>query len=143
MKVIFLKDVKGAGRSGEIKEVADGYAKNFLFPRKLAELATAEAIKEIEQKSERQKKEELALKEKVSELEKSDALEFELKTGEKGEVYGSVTREDIERKLEERGFKNIEARVVRPIKELGEHEIEISAGRGITGKIKINTSPAS
>lgn len=137
MKVIFLKDVKGTSRRGEVKEVSDGYAKNFLLPKGFAKPATEQVVKEIEKIRATEEKEVADFKERINQLEGMEMLEFRLKTGKKGETYGSVNKEEIENELKKRGFKNIEARLAKPIKELGEHEAEISIGRGITGKIKV------
>ncbi len=141
MKVIFLKDVKGTARRGEIREVSDGYAKNFLLPKGIAEPATGKAIGEINRANEAVQKEIDGFKEKIKRLEESGELEFKLKTGKKGEIYGSVTREDVERELKKKGFAHVEARLAKPIREAGRHEVEVSIGRGVTGKINISVNP--
>jgi large subunit ribosomal protein L9 len=141
MRVIFLKDVKGTGRRGEIKEVSDGYAKNFLLPKGIAEPATERAVGEINRANEAIKKVAEGFKDKIKKLEESARLEFKIKTGKKGEVYGSITNEDVEKELKSKGFGNIEARLAKPIKEIGDYEVEISIGRGVTGKIKISVIP--
>jgi len=141
MKVIFLKDVKGTGRRGEIREVSDGYAKNFLLPKSIAEPATERVIGEINRANAAAEKEAAEFKDKIKKLEEAGELEFKIKTGKKGEIYGSITREDIERELRNRGFGNVEAKLSKPIREIGKHEAEISIGRGVSGKIKISVSP--
>lgn len=141
MKVIFLKDVKGVGRRGEIKEVSDGYAKNFLLPKNIAEPATERVMGEINRANAAAEKEAAGFKDRIKKLEEAGELQFKLKTGKKGEIYGSITREDVERELKNKGFGHIEVKLAKPIKETGKHEVEISIGRGISGKINISVNP--
>ena len=137
MKIIFLKDVKNVGRRGEIKEVSDGYAKNFLLPRGIAKLATSEVINNINQARIAIENEVAKEKEKIKQLESEVKLEFKLKTGKKGEVYGSVTREEITKALRQKNYNDIEVLLQKPLKEIGGHAINISIGKGIVGKINI------
>jgi len=103
MKVIFLKDVKGKGKKGEVKEVADGYANNYLFKRGLAVEATEANLKKL--KAQKKKEEELArqqleeakrLKEKLEKL----TLEFTAKAGQGGRLFGSITAKQIAEQLQ-------------------------------------------
>ena len=142
MKVIFSQDVKNVGRRGEIKEVADGYAKNFLFARNLAKPASQNNIKEISQKKGLQEKEEESFKGKIELLKNSGILEFYIKTGSKGEVYSSVTKEDIEKELKKRGFNGVEVKLHKALRELGESEVEVSIGRGVIEKITVLVKPS-
>ncbi|MFA4999453.1 MAG: 50S ribosomal protein L9 [Parcubacteria group bacterium] len=139
MKIIFLKDIKNVGRTGDIKEVADGYAKNFLLPQKIAELATERTVRENNQKNIAVEKKIAELKEKL-EAVRNTPLAFHLNTGEKGEVYSSVTKEDITEELKKKGFGQVLIRLEKPIREIGEHEVEINIGKGVTGRIRINVS---
>jgi len=139
MKVIFLKDVKGTARQGEIKEVSLGYARNFLFPKKIASIATEQAVKEIARVKEDEKKQADDFRDKIKQIENMGAIEFKLKTGKKGEIYDSVTKEDIEKELEKRGFSHIEVRLLKPIREIGDQEVEITIGKGVAGKITVAT----
>lgn len=141
MKVIFLRDVKNVGRKGEIKEVADGYAKNFLLAKGLASPANQKNVRDVEQKAGSIEKEENEFKSRMESLRGSGALEFRLKMGSKGEVYSSVTKEDIEKELKKKGFNGVEARLQKPIRNLGEFEVEVSIGRGVTGKITVSVKP--
>lgn len=98
MKVIFLKDVKNVGKKFDVKNVSDGYARNFLFSQGLAKIATEEAIKSLEAQKAAALKEEEKNKSGLIALAKnleSREFEFKVKTGEKGEVFGSVNKEDI------------------------------------------------
>jgi large subunit ribosomal protein L9 len=139
MKVIFLKDVKGTARKGEIKEVSDGYARNFLIPRQIASIATDQVIREINQAKVADEKEAHDFKDKIKELESVGPIEFKLKTGKKGEIYDSVTKEEIEKELKKRGFDHVEVRLPKPIREIGSQEVEVTIGKGIVGKITVTT----
>ncbi len=142
MKVFFTQDVKGVGRKGEIKDVSDGYAKNFLIPRRLAAYATNAVIKESEDKT-FAKEERLSHEKKAAEdffaKTTETPLIFHIKTGKNGEIFGSITTNDIEKaiagKLAEHGMK-FKANLEKPIRSLGEQEIEIVFSSGIKGKIK-------
>lgn len=144
MKVIILEDIKGFAKKHDVKEVKGGYARNFLFPRNLAKPADGSALKELEKnKGEWEKKEKEArgkLAEIAKEIEK-DGLVFELKTGEKGEAFGSVSKEDIKKRIQDKG--NFEIILKHPIKSLGEHEVEIDLSRGIKAKLKISIKSAN
>ena len=143
MKIIFLKDLKNIGRRGEIKEVSDGYAKNFLLPRGIAELATTEIINNINQARISTEKEVAKKQEKIKQLENEVRLEFNLKTGKKGETYGSVTREDIIEALQQKNYNDIEVQLLKPLKQIGEHAVDISCGNNTTGKLNIVIKPES
>lgn len=140
MKVILLQDIKGIGRRFDIKEVKDGYARNFLLPKNLAEPAAPQALRRLmeakeKHAAEREKKIDL-LKEETKGLENA-VFGFKLPTGEKGSVFGSVTARDIENELRERGIRNVRVEIDKPLKTLGEHEIQIDLGEGLKTKIKI------
>lgn len=146
MRIIFLQDVQGVGRKFEIKEIKDGYARNFLLPRQLAAVATAEALKKLERQKEVWEKEKtlqlIRLKELAEGL-KGKILEFELKTGTKGEVFGSVTASDIKKTLGN-DFAGAKINLTKPLKELGEHAVSIdlgearlTGGQGIKAEVKI------
>lgn len=144
MKVLLIKDVKSLGKTGEIKEVKDGYGKNFLIGKGFAKLATEEVVAEWnEQKrlaAEAEAKEiaELtALKAKLETLEVSVAK----KLGDTGHLFGAVTKEDIANALETgHGIaidkKHIETK--KAIKMTGSHEADLKLGHGIHAKLNIN-----
>lgn len=151
MKVILLQDVKGLGNKYDIKNAADGYARNFLLPRKLARIATPDVIKELEvQKSIWQKQEE-ETKDKLEFSAKTLAnqeFRFSVKTGDKGEVFGSVSKDDIKRAIlaliSNSQFpisNSVEVDLKRPIKKLGESQMEINLGKGIKTSIKVIAEP--
>jgi large subunit ribosomal protein L9 len=142
MKVILLEDIKNVGRRHEIKSVSDGYARNMLFPKKLAVLATLEEMKKIEKEKIVLVTEEKELIAKLKVITDGEPIKFYLKTGDKGEIYTSIKAEDIEEELKKRGFENIKVRLDKPIKNLGLFEVEIRWQKGIGGKIKISAEPS-
>lgn len=136
MKVLLLQDIKGLGGRHDVKNVSDGYARNFLIPRKLAVIINEKALK---MKADLQLKENQALK---ARRDKADAIEkeefkFTLKMGEGGEIFDSIKKEDIKKALSEKGFGEFEVLLDKPIRSLGEHQVEIDFRRGIRGKMKI------
>ena len=143
MKVIFLQDVRKLGKRGDVKDVPDGYARNFLFPNRLAEPATGVALKKLETHRAEVEKEDAALRghlEALSRRIRETAIRFELSQGKDGSVFGSVNKDSILSALREQGLvtkERVEVHLDRPIKEFGEHIVEISLKKGITVKLKI------
>jgi len=144
MKVILLKDVAKVGRKGEVKEVSEGYANNFLIKTGAARLATAELQQKAEADAEtakaRQEKQTGQLKQLKSVLEKQ-TFSLKVKVGDKGQVFGGIHEKDIAAAINSQTVGNIEKNQIQGlhgIKTLGEHEIEIKLGRGITAKTKLN-----
>jgi len=142
MKVILLQDIENLGKKDDIKNVANGYARNFLFPKKLAKLAAKEAIEELEKQKELEaKKAEEELK-KIEELvSQIDGLEFEVieKIDENGKLYGSINEVRISKILKEKGFdiKKKQIKIPQPIKELGESPVTILFDHGLEAEIKL------
>lgn len=141
MRVLFLKDVKGLARKGEIKEVSEGYARNFLFQKKIAEIATDSGVKKVAEtrKALREKEERELQRFQKTALELKEII-FEFKKKANGEeIYGSVTAKDIERMIEEK--LKVPANVVleHPLKKVGVHEVALKLGGKLpaTTRIKI------
>ncbi|HET7577828.1 MAG TPA: 50S ribosomal protein L9 [Bacillales bacterium] len=143
MKVIFLKDVKGKGKQGEVKNVSDGYARNYLFPKKLAEEATSgnlNALK-VQQKKERQKAENEfeaaeALKEKIEKL----TVEIKAKSGEGGRLFGSVTSKQIAEQLKKQKVK-VDKRKIEldePIRSLGYTKVPVKVHHDVTAVVNVH-----
>jgi large subunit ribosomal protein L9 len=140
MKVILKQDVKDLGKVGEMVSVASGYARNFLFPRKLAAEATEKRVKEFEHwkrvADSRQKK---AQAERKSMLEKIAGLQlvFKLNAGEEDKLFGSVTNKDISDELEKQGHVVDKRDIIlpEPIKVLGQHKAIIKLGEGLEQEI--------
>lgn len=141
MKIILLADVKNLGRKGEVKETSDGYARNFLFPKKLAQTATPEIVKQAEaQEKQRREKEAEEIGKKKKLAESLHGKKFVLKAKDKkGKLFGSITAKQISEKLAENGFVIWEKclNISKPIKELGEHKIKIDLGDGIVAEFDL------
>lgn len=145
MRIILLRDVPGAGKKGEIKTVQDGYGRNFLVPRGLAKIATEEVVREAgaRQAQEARRQEERLLSNRVAaERLESVKFTFAVKAGEKGEVWSPVGAKEIEAALEEKGFKGVEVKLERPLKQLGAHRITVDLGLGVSASITIELTPA-
>lgn len=146
MKVILKQDVKGSGKKGDIIEVSDGYAKNFLLKKGLAEIATANGINEAMQKraaDEYHRAETIkALKAQAAELN-GKTVDVHIRTGENGRVFGSVTTANIATALSEIGYEIDKKKISTKenIKNVGTAEAEIRFMEGVTAKIKVNVLP--
>lgn len=142
MKVIFLKDVKGQGKKNEIKEVSDGYGKNFLINKGLAVLATPTSLKRLNQeKTENQQKIELEKQQalKIKEQLNNISLKFKVKTGEHDKVFGSVSPKQIVSELKNKGF-NIDKKMLKSTENLsylGFHNVEVELYKGIDATLKV------
>ena len=142
MKIILLQDVEELGKKGDVKNVADGYARNFLFPKKLAMFATEEAIAELEKQKELEaQKAEAELKKVEEVVSKIDRLEIDVptKVDEQGKLYGSINEVKIIQILKEKGFdiKKKQIKIPQPIKETGEYPITIIFDHGLEAEVKL------
>lgn len=142
MKVILLQDVENVGKKGDVKNVANGYARNFLFPKKLAKLATKQAIEELEKQKELEaKKAEKELKAVQETVSKVDGLEIEMpvRIDEEGKLYGSVNEVEITKTLKAKGFeiKKNQIKIPQPIKEIGEYIVLILFDHNLEAEIKL------
>ena len=148
MKVILLKDVKGLGKSGELVNAKDGYARNFLLPKNVAIEATKENLakwkqeqKELKKQEEAEKAEALSIKEK---LEKT-TVEFKSKAGENGKLFGSITSKDIAEKLKKEYKIEVDRRKIEMddnIKELGATNVIVRVYPEITASLKVKVIEA-
>lgn len=142
MKVILIQDVEDLGKKYEIKEVKDGYARNFLLPQKLAKPATKQALKWLEdQKANIEKEAEEDLK-KAQELASNiDGLEvnIQIKVGEEGQLFESINNQKIAEKLKEMGFevKKSQIKLENPIKELGEFSVKVNLDHNLEVEITV------
>lgn len=143
MQVIFIKDVKGTGKIGEIKEVKDGYAQNFLIKKGYAIVASPANLEKLKQENqakekqaEQQKKEALKLK---TTLEKV-ILTFKVKTGDKDKVFGSVSVKQIKEALHEIGYDIDKSKIeiTDSLTSLGFHYIQVELYKDIYAKIKVH-----
>lgn len=138
MKVVLLKDIKGTGKRDDIITVSDGYARNFLFPQKLAAEATPGALKEIERKraaSDAREAEKLAQAKARAESLKDKVINLQVKCGSQGRLYGSVTTAEIAEALEAQHGVTVDKRkieITEPIKEVGDKKISVWLYNGVT-----------
>jgi large subunit ribosomal protein L9 len=144
MKVVFLEDVPSVARSGEIKEVAYGYARNFLIPKKLALIANSAAIKLAEARCRAKARQQAETEAELQELAKQiDGKEITLKAraGSKDRLYGSITSADIAGELEKSDGIVVDKRKIdleEHIHQLGSYDITVRLGSDITPKVKVN-----
>ena len=146
MKVILLKDLKGTGKKGEVVNVSDGYARNFLFPKGVAKEATDGNIKVLkEQKTAQKIKEDNELEESKELAKKMGELTIMLfsKAGEGGRLFGSVTSKDIAEALNKKHGIKIDKRKIlmdEPIKVLGATNVKIKVHPEVTAQIKVQVN---
>lgn len=141
MKILLLQDVRGLGRKYEIKNVSDGYARNFLISKKLAVPADEKAMKmkgEFDAQNQKTIQEYQDMVRKLTD----ETLELSVKTGARGEVFGSVTAADITNVLRAKGFADGEAVLSKPLRTLGEHRVEVRFGKGVKGEVLVILKPA-
>ena len=142
MEVILKEDVEKLGSEGEVVEVADGYARNFLFPRGLAVRATKGKIKQLKHKRKKKKQKE---SERIEEAKKmADKLEeqkfqFPVKAGENGRLFGSVTTKDIAEEVNGSGYEidKKEIDLDDNIKSLGIHKVPVKIYKNVSADLKI------
>ena len=144
MKVVLTRDVKDLGTAGQVKEVSDGYARNFLFPRKLAIPATAAALKQVEAR------EQAVVKREAREEQQARALAQRLKdqpirifpkVGEQGRLYGSVTAADVAEALSKQVGQPIDKRKIElhePIRQLGEFQVPFRVSRTVAVTLNVS-----
>lgn len=146
MKVIFLKDVKGQGKKGEVKNVSVGYARNYLLKNNLAIEATPGNLKSLEakkrktaQEEQKEKEEAMDLKDKLAEL----TVEIKAKAGEGGRLFGSITNKQISETLKkEHGYK-VDRRKIeldQPIRALGYTTVPVKLHPEVSGSVKVHVS---
>lgn len=142
MKVIFLKDVKGVASAGDIKDVKEGYAQNFLFKKNLAVVANDANMKNLEkQKALIKEKEENRLKDakNLAEKLKTIKISFVRKVGDTGRLYGAVTSQEISDAIKEQGIE-LDKKLLDlkdPIKEAGCHEVKVNIFKDIKSSVKV------
>ena len=143
MKVILLDAVTKVGRRGEVRDVSDGYARNFLIPKKLALSATAGNLKNLEHikrqqdaKADRIKADAEALRTKIEAL----VYEERRQASEEGKLFGSVTSQDVADFLGTRGIPMDRKRITldEPIKALGEHVVSMRLHQDVTAQLRVN-----
>ncbi len=141
MKVVLLADVKGSGKKGELVNVSDGYARNFLFPRKLAKEANAQAMNELKNAEEAKAykiKTETEAAKKAAELLEGKTVKMTAKAGQGGRLFGSITAKEIAEAIKSQFKLEIDKRKISvdgDIKAFGSYSCEIKLYAGITAKL--------
>ena len=143
MKVVLTKDVANLGSAGEVKEVADGYARNYLMPKGFAVLATKGLIKQAQERMEAQRKRDLKARndaEGLAQRINGQTLRFTVRVGELDRLYGSITNVDIAEKLASQIGADIDRRRVElgdPIKRAGVYSVVVNLGHGLEPRINV------
>jgi large subunit ribosomal protein L9 len=148
MKVVFLEEVEGTARTGDVKNVADGFARNFLLPRKLAAPATDHYINIAHAKAGKEARRQDRLDDEarthlLSKIE-GKSIRIEVRVGEQGKLFGSVTGRDIAEALQEATRVELEHRQIslkEPIRELGTHEVPVKLTRNVIANVTVQVDP--
>ena len=147
MKIILTRDVPNIGQAGDVKDVATGYARNYLIPRGLAMKATSGALKEFErhQDAEASREERLAARaEMLAQRLSGIVLTFEAKASGKGRLFGSITTADITKALEREVGEKFDRRkhiLSEPIRQIGEHIVSVRLSADIVAEVKAVVKP--
>jgi len=148
MKVVFMEEVEGTARVGEIKNVADGFARNYLLPRKLAAPATDHYVAIAQARAEKEARRQTRLDEEASTYlvpkMEGASVTIEVRVGEQGKLFGSVTGRDIAEALQEATGVELEHKQVdlrQPIRELGSHEVTVNLTRNVPVQVMVNVEP--
>lgn len=147
MKVILLKDVKGKGKKGEVKEVPEGYARNYLFKHNLAVEASKGNMKSLEKKKESEEKQaqqELEDAKKMKKELEDMSVELSAKAGDGGRLFGAVTNKQIAEELKKVGYK-IDKRKIEmddPIRSLGYTNVNVKIHPDVTATVKVHVKEA-
>ena len=142
MRVVFLQDVPRVAKAGEIKEVADGYARNFLIPKKLALLARPQAMLQLETRGKTEAREDTELAALAQQIEGKE-VNIKAKAGAKDRLYGSITSADIAAELGKSTGLVIDKRKIEleePIRHLGSYEVAIRLAKDIVPRIKVSVT---
>ncbi len=143
MKVVLLEDIRGTGKKGELVNVSDGYARNFLFPRKLAKEADAQAMTEL-RNAEQSRLHKIAVETAQAEENKKklegQTLNMTAKAGQGGRLFGSVTSKEIANEIKQKYGLNVDKRKIvldSDIKAFGTYNCEVKLYTGISANIKV------
>ena len=143
MKVVFLQDVPNVAKAGDVKEVADGYSRNFLLPKKLAVAATTAEIKKLELERQADARRQIRSDqeaEALAQVLKDTTVVIKVRAGSKERLYGSVTSSDIAREIKRLTRQEIDKRkieLVNPIRQLGSYQASIKLTKDITATVNI------
>lgn len=144
--ILLEKDVPQVGQRGEVKQVAQGYALNFLVPKGYARLATPEIIAQVQQAKAKQQKahqQAVQMAQKLAKQLQDQTFEIQAKAGPEGKLFGSVGEKDILARLSQEGLEVDQVKLLsQPIKQVGEHRVELDLGHGQKAQLKIIVKPA-
>ncbi len=147
MKIILKQDVPNLGQEGDVEEVADGYARNYLIPKGMAIRATTGALKDFEHRQKVQAKKHQRMKKRAESLARrltAQTVTFEVKTGASGQLYGSITNADIAEALEEGIGEEIDKRDIplsEPIRDVGEHFVPVRLMEDVEPQVRVVVKP--
>ncbi len=148
MKVLLSQDVRSLGKVGDLVKVADGYARNYLIPRKMAMIATEQRVKEFKHLkgiAEAKKKKAVGIAKKSAEKLSGFTVTLKSQAGENDKLFGSVTNNDIANALSKGGF-NVDRHdivIAEPIKVLGQYRVKVKIATGIEAEVKVNVERES
>jgi large subunit ribosomal protein L9 len=149
MKVLFKKDVPDVAKAGQVKDVADGYARNFLIPRGFAIAATAGALKqvaEVEAVAARHKAEEEAAARTLKQRLEAEPIVLEAKAGSQGRLYGSITTADVATAIQRQLGATIDRReldIAEPVRHVGSFQVSARLHRGVVATVTLEVRAAS
>ena len=147
MKVVFLKDVQGVANGGDVKEVKNGFARNYLIPQNLATPATKDSLRRIEKlgkQADEQRLKTLADMKELAEQVDGAKLSVEMRAGASGRLYGSVTNTIVADKISDLTDRHIDRRTItipEPIRTVGKHELNVRLYPGVTASIDLTVHP--
>lgn len=142
MKVILLQDIKSMGKKGDVVNASDGYARNYLFPRNLAQEATTENLHIVNQKKENERKKKLAETEEAQALAeklKGKEIKLTVKCGENGRLFGAITNKDVADSIKKQYNIDVDKKkvVIDTIKQVGIYDVEVKLYAEISTKMKV------
>ena len=147
VKIILKEHVPNLGERGDVADVADGYARNYLIPQGMAVIATAGSVKDFEHRQEVQARKHERMKKRAETLARhltAQTLTFEVKTGETGQLYGSITNADIAEALKEQAGVEIDRRdipLTEPIRQVGEHYVPVRLMEEVEPQVRVMVKP--
>lgn len=147
MRVIFVQDVPNVASAGDLKEVADGYARNFLFPKKLAIIATPAELQKLESRRQANARRQASVEQEAEALAQvlTDlTVALKVRAGTRDRIYGSVTSADIAKEIERLIGHEIDKRNIEleePIRELGSYQVSIRLTKNVTANVSVLIEP--
>lgn len=147
MKVVFLQDVPNVASAGEVKKVADGYARNYLFPKELAALATSAELQKLESRHQADARRQTGLEQEAEALAQvlgDLTVVIKVRAGTKDRIYGSVTGAAISKEIKRLSGHGVDKHTIElgePIKELGRHKVSIRLTKNVTATVNVIVEP--